>query len=299
MSSSIFFRTNCCARFALILAFLGLQGCFNFHEKVAESGWQEVGQNASATPRAEGKFILTTLRPGRGNVVRAGDLVYIRLRQSAPAPLSPIIEPRVYSAWLWTGHSSADDSDIDVQTWGSLGSASLRNALVGKAVGERLDLQLQDSEDGSVAIPLYGVTPGQFSPQHNELEYLFPAIELRKFGDPDSRRPVQVEILQTCRGHYYRRSASLEQWGYPLNAFDSYYPVERQGQLAWSALQGDCPEPRGKVRFELGPLFYKQHQLLDWDVSYRRAHRSSFGLHISPYISLLMVGFGFWIARRW
>jgi hypothetical protein len=84
--------------------------------------------------------------------------------------------------------------------------------------------------------------------------------------------PTEIEILEACPGRLLRRTAELRQWGPVMRFFDSYNPTSRTGTLGWTALEGDCGEPRGKVRFELGPLYLEQHMLLDWDSSYRRTH---------------------------
>lgn len=288
-------------RLAVILSILTLQGCSNFYEKVADDAWREVGLNEPPVSHLKGDFQITPIRAGQGPVVRAGDLVYVRLSQATPTPALNSIIPRwAHNAWIWTGRRATyDPAQENIGKWGDLGSSRLRAALIGMAVGQRFQVQLEASAEGKlITIPLYGITPAAIDAQYNRDGDLFPAVEppgSRGMGPPP---PMLIEILETCPGHYFQRSATLEQWGYPLNMFDSHYPVARSGQLGWSALQGDCPPPRGKVRFELGPLFSEPHQLLDWDISYRRAHRSNLGLHISPFIGLVIFAGAYWIARR-
>ena len=48
-----------------------------------------------------------------------------------------------------------------------------------------------------------------------------------------------------------------------------------EGALGWSALEAECPEPDGRIRFQAGPFYDSESQngngarLVDWDGSYK------------------------------
>jgi hypothetical protein len=92
------------------------------------------------------------------------------------------------------------------------------------------------------------------------------------------------------------RTAKLDQWGYPLNVFTSYR-TSRSGVITWRAVEANCPAPRGPVRFEIGPLYFGIYELMDWDISYSRAHQKSGEIQFSPVLSVAILVFAFVFTR--
>ena len=203
-------------------------------------------------------------------------------------------EPEVFNAWLWSGASPSDDPHAaDLDTWAELGSPRLRATLVGKSVGDTYSAQLDETAEGSwQRIPLYGLAE-QSSNEPRYRTSLWPVLQV-------DRRYAEIEILDTCAAHLLRRTATLTQWGKALALFDSYNPTSRAGTLGWTAMEGNCARPRGQVRFEIGPLYSKPHQLLDWQSSYRRAHLKDSGPGLAMRLLVGAAAFAimFYLARR-
>ena len=282
-------RVAACA--AVACAGLLLQGCGNLYEHVAEGEWQEVGRNESPTPPLRGDFVVSTLERGNGATVRTGDLVYARVRVERPSVAPLPGEPVVFNAWLWSGTSPSDDRTLpDRDTWAALGSPALRATLVGKSVGDRYSVVLEEGAEGSShAIPLYGLIDSWRSEPPNSL---YPSLEI-------DRRYTELEILDTCPARLLRRTATLRQWGPMIRFFDSYYPTRRVGVLGWTALEAECASQA--IRFEIGPLYFKGHELLDWASSYGRARVNDSWLGLAARLLLGAVAFALafgWFRRR-
>jgi hypothetical protein len=100
------------------------------------------------------------LARGNGPTVRAGDLVYARVRVARPNAAPLPAEPEVFNAWIWSGASPYDDDPRvpDRDTWADVGSPRLRATLIGKAVGDTYSVLLDEAAEGSAhRIPLYGL----------------------------------------------------------------------------------------------------------------------------------------------
>jgi len=283
----------------LIAASFLLHGC-NVYEHAAESDWQDVGKKEPPTTDLGG-LLITPLSSGHGPTVQAGDLVRVRVYSQKRGLTTREMfapDPVRFEAWLWTGRGPNDDPDTPVGDWAYLGATPVRTSLIGKAVGERFRIGLPEgTRRATFSIPVYGLTTGN----RNEYsigrysERQWPFVDLPE--DENGHSWGDIEILERCDGRLLRRTATLTQWGPVLNMFDSYYPTSRLGVLGWTALEASCAPPRGKVRFEVGPLYDQVHQLLDWDVSYASAHQKNQGLHISVVISFLVLALSFGLAR--
>jgi hypothetical protein len=181
------------------------------------------------------------------------------------------MEPR--EIWLWTGRDTQSFA-----LWGDPGRDSVRNTLIGRQIGERYAVALDDSHRLIARLPLYGLMgPGiahyglSFTNLFDEGHYYYarryPAIDLA----PPGHRPgsVEIEILASCPAQRLHRMATLKQWGFGLNPFRS-----RSGALHWSALEAKCPPPAGVVRFEAGPFYTPDRDkpgiLFNWEYSYTR-----------------------------
>jgi hypothetical protein len=272
---------------AVACASLLLQGCGNLYEHLAEGEWQEAGRNESPTPPSRGDFVVSTLEQGSGATVRAGDLVYARVRVVRPSVAPHPGEPVVFNAWLWSGASPSDDLTLpDRDTWADLGSPALRATLVGKRVGDRYSVVLEEAaETSGQVIPLYGLLDSWRSEPRNSL---YPSLEI-------DRRPAELEILDTCPARLLRRTATLRQWGPMIRFFDSYYPTRRVGVLGWTALEAECTP--SAIRFEIGPLYFKGHELLDWEASYARTRVKDSWLGLAA--RLLLGAAAFALAFGW
>jgi hypothetical protein len=108
---------------------------------------------------------------------------------------------------------------------------------------------------------------------------------------------MEIEILDACAATLQRRTATVTQWGKAFNLLDSSHPTSRSGTLGWTALEADCAAPLGTVRFEIGPLYAKQHELLDWESSYRRASLEDSWLGLA--LRVLIGAACFALAWRW
>jgi len=276
---------------AAALACLLLQGCGNLYEHVSEGAWREVGANAPASSSAD--LAVSLLTRGAGSEVHAGDLVYARIRVLRPSAGRSPAEPEVFNAWIWSGRSPRDDvGTADIATWAELGSQELRATVLGKSVGDRYSVTLErNAQKHTLRLPLYGLAD-QDSVEPRDHKSLWPVLDTRG-------HPTEIEILDACPGRLLRRTAELRQWGPVMRFFDSYYPTSRRGTLGWTALEGDCGEPHGKVRFELGPMYLEQHMLLDWSSSYRRTHfkDSWLGLAVRVLIAAAASAVTFSLAR--
>lgn len=233
---------------AAALAALATSGCGNFYVGVTEQPWRIAGANEPPASTLR-DFVVTTLAPGNGPVVRPGDLVYARVmvttarEQDAALPVKSL----PVNVWLWTG-SHADAEGVGAQTWGDLGSARVRRALIGRTVGERFTIHSsEDAEGAADALPQFVFA----MPFDSEAAVRWPTVHLSGVG-PIS---AEIEILDSCNARLSRREATLTQRGYVFAMFDRSYAPVRRGRLGWSALESDCVAFGRNVRFEVGPLY--------------------------------------------
>lgn len=246
----------------LVVVSTVLPGCDNFTEHAHEGTWQEVGTAEPPNLREAGDFTVTTSSPGKGDAVRAADLVYVRVRTG------PASRPQDLNAWLWTGREPVGDSVYPGLL--ELGPPRLRALLIGMRVGARFSVRAENPPCcNSLEIPIFGFAPRDARHELSRFSsYDWPAAPL-------GSQQMKIEILNTCRARLFERQATLDQWGYVLNVFDMHYAVSRRGLLFWGALQADCPAAGKPMRLEIGPLKdITEGGLLDWDGSYARASRA-------------------------
>jgi hypothetical protein len=124
-----------------------LTGCGNAYEHLSMGSWQEAGKAQPPIAEENGKFVVATSVPGEGPVVRAGDLVKARVAvTTVDAFDSTKNNPEPEDVWVWTGRApqeTPEQSPGDFYTFGTLGSARARSALIGRALHEQFDLQLE------------------------------------------------------------------------------------------------------------------------------------------------------------
>ena len=121
-------------------------GCGNFHEEVSQDDWRVVGTNEPPLSTLPEEFEVTTLRAGTGPLVRAGVLVHARVLATTSEGDEAIpSNPWPVDAWLWTGRSPEPDGDWEAAlSFGDLGSARVRAALMDHAVGQGIGVRLPD-----------------------------------------------------------------------------------------------------------------------------------------------------------
>jgi len=284
----------CTRGFAIVftLACFALTGCDNAGERISLSPWKEVGTRVPPVSDLKGgvDVVTTQVAPGEGRAVEAGDLVKIQFTTSrmcwgAASGVADFVgqsEPQ--TAWLWTGREPEPHKNRweEENRWGGLGSARFRAALIGKRVGEKLRVRLADGAGNfqSESIPLKGFSVFQ----HFATTLFQRRDELPRWPESQVASKefwADVEILSACGGALHRREATMEQWGSVSTMFGGrHYKSRRADTIRWSALEGRCGPPDGKVWLQIGPLYYvnigdwQQTNLHDWASSYKRLHPS-------------------------
>ena len=263
-----------------------LPGCDNAGERISLSPWKQVGTRAAPVSDLRGDVVSAQVAPGDGRAVEPGDLVKIQLTTSRTCKgvengqSNFVGQTEPHTAWLWTGR----EPDLSMphtnkwqeqNRWGGLGSERFRAVLIGKRVGEKFRVRLADGAEGFESIPLNG-----FSVIQDFATTLFQIRdELPRWPDYQiaSRELwANVEILSACGGALHRREATLEQRGAVSSMFGQNYASRRADTIRWSALEGRCGSPDGKVWLQIGPLYYvhikdkRPTNLYDWASSYKR-----------------------------
>jgi hypothetical protein len=294
-----------------LLAVLVLTGCGNAYESISIDEWREVGsaQPPVDTSEPRGNLIVTRIFEGSGKPVKPGDLVEIRIRsidgRYKPSHTEAFGFPQTQVLWLWVGQDPTLNSYNEFMNWGSPGSERLRRMLIGKAVRDRLEVRLEPTAQGQIEIPLNGFTVQMRSVPDENHPNPWPEIHF------DQKTKVEIEVLNACEAKMFRKTAAIEQFGYILNMFDSAWRTSRRGGLNWSALEAQCPQPVGKIRFEIGPLYFPTAggpSLYHWRYRYAQLGqegigRSFFllGLRLEVWVVLTFaVGLAifFWLRRK-
>jgi hypothetical protein len=275
-------------RHGLVLSalLLTLGGCGNAHEHLSVGEWREVGKAEAPISRHKGEFVVTTEREGDGPVVAAGDLVQARLLVTTPilygADYVGRREPQVI--WVWTGREPEVSSEAllaDMYTFGFLGRARPRIALIGRRLHERFEIHLEPGAESStddipvraiIEMPDAKLSIGGKIGGQRAVPLDWPGLQLTDVGLGSSS--ARIEILQICHARLYRRSGILTQRGIVPTSGDVKYRNERKGMLGWTAVDAQCPPPQGHVRFQAGPFYYFRSRdpdlLADWSSSYLR-----------------------------
>jgi hypothetical protein len=270
---------------SMLAAVVALAGCGNAYEQLSMGRWREVGEAQLPIAKESGAFVVTTSVPGEGPVVRAGDLVKARVAVTTVDMFgSTKNNPEPQEVWVWTGREpqvTPEQFLADVYSFGTLGSARARIALIGRHLHEQFEIHLQPWADTAARnLPLRGIIDDPLSRLAVAAQIKgqlaapleWPALSLRSQtgGSPSAR----AEILEICSARLYRRTATMTQLGVILASGDVRYGSWRKGTLGWTAIDAQCPAPDGRVRFQAGPFYYfNPHDpglLADWGVSYRR-----------------------------
>jgi hypothetical protein len=179
--------------------------------------------------------------------------------------------------WVWTGREPAGSGDYyaDVMSWGNLGAARVRRALIGHRLGETIEIRAEEPFEEFDALPVRGLSlqPSRMStlfPNHGNP---WPHVVVANYSRSEPTWST-FEILKVCRGHLYRRTAQVTQWGQVANQGDMNYANSRRGTLHWNAVEGDCGSGQEKVRMETGPLYFARyedaHRLYNWTDTYSK-----------------------------
>jgi len=283
-------QTVLCRATTVFIAFtmMGIGvGCGNAIDDLKMGDWQEAGSQQAPVPRLAGSAVLIPLESGVGPAVEPGDLVQVKVTVLANAMRArkeqrigdDNIRDRTQSTatvWLYAGREPGVRDYENMEAWGNLGSARIRRVLIGHTLGERFRVDSSNDAEGYMDIPMHGfsvlgLTSRSLWPQESN-----PWPSLKIVQRRGSRViSAEMEIVRICRGRLYRRSGEMTQWGIVPNWGEMNYKTSRKGTLRWSAIEGDCPPPTGKVRFEIGPLYMhpprQAGMLYNWQGSYRRA----------------------------
>lgn len=274
--------------FALLGAVALLTGCGNAYQHLTMGDWREVGQAEPPMPPAKETFVATTLDPGEGLPVQAGDLVkavvtVTRVSKTRNgASYTNKLPPQ--AVWVWTGREPPAEPPPgwDFGTFGMMGDPHSRAIFIGRRLHEQLELQGAPGYQGNWAVlPArvfidyrFSRMHGASSAGHHFENSTWPELAL---GDNAVvTTSARIEILEICRGaKLYRRTATLTQYGLIFGwGDDSGHQNKRHGTLGWSALEAKCPEPDGRIRFQAGPFYDSESQnrngarLDDWQGSY-------------------------------
>lgn len=124
------------------LALLGavglLTGCGNAYQHLAIGEWREVGQAEPPMPPGKATLIVTTLVPGDGPPVLAGDLVKARVTVTTIDGVGNTSRnPPPQVVWLWgRGPSGESDPGKEFSTYGMMGDAQYRVTFIGRRLQE-------------------------------------------------------------------------------------------------------------------------------------------------------------------
>ena len=237
-----------------------------------------MGKAEPPVPMAKGAFVVTTSIEGSGPAVSPGDLVKARVRT--------LRAHGVQTVWVWTGREPESavgaQRQADVDTFGDLGLGRARIALIGRRLHERFEIHLEPAADQYVdAFPLRGISITQFGALEKVEQirgrWLAPPVwpELPLGSSAVGQSSADIEIINICKARLFRRTATLDQRGLVWASGDAGYAKERKGTLGWTAIDAQCPEPDGHIRFQAGPFYHsvrasEGNRLADWGESYVR-----------------------------
>jgi hypothetical protein len=268
-----------CARVLLSLSAAILCGCENFSEHVDIGAWEPQPPAAAPelSPEHEPAVTTTTLVEGHGRLVEVGELVHLRYHRFVRSGDGSERREAAGEAWVWTGW----EPEPDQGTWGDFGTPALRRALIGRNVGDTVDLRV-GYDYAELVAPAYAITTPRSvhvglneameSPQISVSRVLAGG---RYAWSGPSRS--EVEILDSCSAALATRTGTLRQWGYHFNMFGSAYQTDRHGLLRWSRLTATCAGSSGEFRRTIGPIYWRPepwtaHGLMAWRGTYANVH---------------------------
>jgi hypothetical protein len=264
-------------RWAFIAVCLALGGCGNAYEHITVGEWQEVGKAEPPIPVAKGGLVVTILTEGIGPTASPGDLVKARVRT--------ITSPNAQIVWIWTGREPGPGNwqqlAADRELFGDLGLGRTRLAFIGRRLNEQFEIQLEPGAQHGDEFPLRGIIDDRLARLNTAVKLggrwvaprEWPALPLAGGGMGEGA--AQIEIINICKARLFRRTATLDQRGAVWSTGDAGYPTVRKGTLGWTAIDAQCPEPDGHVRFQAGPFYAgggasDRTRLANWSGSYVR-----------------------------
>jgi hypothetical protein len=259
-----------------LLPLLLLSGCDNFRESVTIEPWKSTVITEPPAPSIPGHEIpieTTSIGNGPGPQVKPGDLVHLRFTRTTTNDDKTDYAQPAEEVWVWTGR----EPDPGMELWGKFGSPELRTTLIGRNVGDVLELRVS-TRGHQIKSPVYGIagpdTPrtgfNQFIGQYATTDQKTLAAGAFA-GDHPSRSTI--EILAACPAKFATRRGRMTQWGYVLSMPAASFQTDRSGDLKWSAIEAHCPA-EGDVRFMLGPIYWTPKpvvsgMLMAWESTYR------------------------------
>jgi hypothetical protein len=235
-------------------------GCDNAVEHLAVGEWREVG--TATVPSTDAAHVITTLVPGGERVVLPGDLVQLRVVTPAGSERELVV---------WTGtRTTADAPPV-------LGADGLRAALIGRRVGERFTIGLDQAAGEQAWLPIYGAMstlefPGLSFAYVEDGSRIrardWPRVDLASVaGEPGD---AEIEVLDACAARLLQRTATLRQWGYVVELSAARVAPRRAGTLHWLSFDSVCAD--GVRRLQVGPLYDERRSrgqgLYGWESSY-------------------------------
>jgi hypothetical protein len=253
---------SCHSRYALAAGLCAValtSGCDNAVEHLAVEEWREVG--AATAPSSDARYTVTTLAPGGGREVAPGDLVQLRVVTANGSERDAVV---------WTG-AAADVPPV-------LGADGLRAALIGRRVGERFTIDVDEAAKEVAWLPLYGAM-SNLDYQGLSFAYVDDGVRIRArdwprvdiataAGEPGA---AELEVLDACAASLRHRTATLRQWGYVVELSAARLAPRRAGTLHWLTFDATCAE--GARRLQVGPLYDERRSLpgqglYGWEGSY-------------------------------
>jgi hypothetical protein len=236
-------------------------GCDNAVEHLAVEEWREVG--TATAPSSDVRYVATTIAPGGEREVLPGDLVQLRVVASNGSEREVVV---------WTGTRTIADPPL------VLGADGLRAALIGRRVGERFAIDLDQAAQEVAWLPMYGAmstldfpglswTYAEAGVRIRAREW--PRVDLSSTaGEPSD---VQFEVLEACAARLLQRTATVRQWGYVVELSAGRVAPRRAGTLHWLKFEAECAD--GARRLQVGPLYDERGSLrgqglYGWEGSY-------------------------------
>ena len=276
-------------RYALLLVAAELTGCDNAIVNISDTGWKPATMKVEQLPPSS-KFVTTTITPGTGATVNAGELVKIVVvddRRAAGDKYKQV-------AWVWTGYLPDE-----LVRYGGTSPSILGGMLVGRPIGEEFHLELSEKHE-SMTIEQFGVAePSKNRRGAGSIE------TFKEIGQPltladwtgNPAHGSKIHIIASCPVRPSIRDGVMTQWGHIFNMYGMGYVTDRRANLYWSAIDADCPEPDNKVRFMVGPSYSfplqdgntmprNEEMLYNWQDAYREKRREILHPEEYRYISI-------------
>lgn len=288
-----------------------LSGCGNMVQTTSAGKWQDVQTSDKPAP-SEWEYETSRLREGSGSQVKRHDLVKIGMRVIAGSYLNTVVNQRdTHEMWVYAGAAVGEQTGVNERPFQfSLGSAALRNALVGRRVGERF-LAIERAQRGSsfaekipakalifeleITPPFSMAVPKWKNRLDGRLEGHLSFIELMSSDKRRGHITFDVEVLDTCPAKLFKKDGTMLQIGHMSGSWwhgDGGRPSSnsRDGLLQWGAVEAKCDKSEEKpIRIEAGPIIYR---------SSLRDHLGTYPIEI-PATDALYEADGYGLGRKW